>query len=472
MRKVSFRVRNFEKEQFLTYNISNEANLDEDILDFLEDEEPVGVVPVIFEEQEEFDTFSYNITGKIHLSELSNQEINSELVLLVLRGVILSLIDMQEYRIPFSYLVLNREYVYVDSEYKIEFICIPLEEMKGEADIIGFLRNLLANLRYDPNENGDYVARLLSYVNNTACFNLRNMEALVEELMEKMDVTSEDDASAEIYAEYQEVDESAQPKAEEITKEAEPVEAETEKEVAEEGKPVEESAPAEDIKPKEKLTLSGEQSKLVKPAEEPVGETVVANNETKSVLKTKKIDDSIVMEDELDDYLAEKELAEKFAENLEDSNIKIKNVKVSRASVVKNAKDDYNFDNDNDDEAISNSILGQTLAMTGILGSSSAPRINPYLIRVNTEEKIIVSKQGFKIGKANMGVDYSVKGNGAVSRIHATIINKDGVYYIKDNKSTNHTYVNGRIVQDGEAELLTHDCKIILGDEEFIFKLR
>ena len=68
MKQISFRVRNFDKEQYLTFNIDNEAELDEDVLDFLEEEEPVGIVPVIFEEGEEFDTFSYDVTDKIHLS--------------------------------------------------------------------------------------------------------------------------------------------------------------------------------------------------------------------------------------------------------------------------------------------------------------------------------------------------------------------------------------------------------------------
>ena len=49
MKKISFRVRNFESEQFLTFNIDNDAELDEDILDYLEEEEPEGIVPVIFE---------------------------------------------------------------------------------------------------------------------------------------------------------------------------------------------------------------------------------------------------------------------------------------------------------------------------------------------------------------------------------------------------------------------------------------
>ena len=81
MKKVSFRIRKFDKEQFLTYNIDNDASLDEEVLDFLEEEEPKGLVPIIFEEDEEFDTFSYNITDKIRLCELSNQEINAEMVL-------------------------------------------------------------------------------------------------------------------------------------------------------------------------------------------------------------------------------------------------------------------------------------------------------------------------------------------------------------------------------------------------------
>ena len=125
-------------------------------------------------------------------------------------------------------------------------------------------------------------------------------------------------------------------------------------------------------------------------------------------------------------------------------------------------------------ESCINSILSQTISgATGLLkGNVSVPKVNPYLIRVNTDERIMITKQNFKIGKASMGVDYSVKGNGAVSRVHAVITNKDGIYYIRDNKSTNHTFVNGKTLEDGENELLTQDCKIVLGDEEFIFKLR
>lgn len=603
MKQISFRVRSFDKEQYLTFNIDNEAELDEEVLDFLEEEEPEGIVPVIFEEGEEFDTFSYDVTDKIHLSELSEQEINAEMVLLVLRGLILALLDMAEYRVPVSYLVLNRHYIYIDSDYKVEFVCIPLEDMQGDVDVSHFLRNFLASLRFESSENGDYVAKLFTYINNHAIFNLRNMLTLVEDLMENMGIEIPDDDANEIYAEYQEVgadttvlteEEPVQAmddlEAAEALEEAEDLEevmqdledsseedAETtgelvEEEAEESGEEIQESDPeeedvAEDIngnaatedameekeepvveKPETEEPEDSEEKTEVNAdetvAEEPEDAVEEGENDAepedssetedakaklldaesqeivnklkeklsgakkekpkteekkepkKPAFKTKDTSSvGVVIQDDLDEFLAEKELEEQM-EHHEESGLKIrKNIKVSRASIVKNTQEELKAAEEQkaaeapeepeedevmevvepeEEEVVSNSILSQTISgATGLLkGNVSVPKVNPYLIRVNTDERIMITKQNFKIGKASMGVDYSVKGNGAVSRVHAVITNKDGIYYIRDNKSTNHTFVNGKTLEDGENELLTQDCKIVLGDEEFIFKLR
>ena len=628
MKKISFRVRNFDKEQFLTFNIDNEAELDEELLDYLEEEEPAGIVPVIFEEGEEFDTFSYNVTDKIHLSELSEQEINAEMVLLVLRGLVMALIDMAEYRVPVSYLVLNRHYIYIDSDYKVEFVCIPLEEMREDVDISHFLRNFLASLRFEPSDNDNYVARLFTYINNHAVFNLRNMLSLVETLMEDLGIEIPDDAN-EIYAEYHEVEEvtsdttvltseeetdisqvmddlaaaeelddaedietamsdlAAQSEedtgklaaeeeveeseeaeegeeleeaaeeegeepeevAEEETEEPEEIEeeeAEEPEEVAEEeaSEPEEvaeeEAEKPEEVEEKETDESESEEAEEAEKPEEVEGEEPEQKPAKKSVLEldeesqemvnklkeklagskkekqpkstekeikkpTFKTKDTssvgVVIQDDLDEFLAEKEMEEQVTHH-EDSGLKIrKNIKVSRASILKNTQEELKAAEEKvaeqkaleestevteaedevtevaeteDEEVVSNSILSQTISgATGLLrGNVNVPKVNPYLIRVNTNERIMITKQNFKVGKASMGVDYTVKGNGAVSRVHAVITNKDGIYYIRDNKSTNHTYVNGKMLEEGENELLTQDCKIVLGDEEFIFKLR
>ena len=83
----------------------------------------------------------------------------------------------------------------------------------------------------------------------------------------------------------------------------------------------------------------------------------------------------------------------------------------------------------------SNSILSKTVEDVQKSNTLlNAPKANPYLIRVNTDERIMLNKATFKIGKATRGVDYTISGNGAVSRQHAVIIQKNGVCYIKDNK--------------------------------------
>lgn len=619
MRKVSFRVRNFDKEQYLTFNIDNNASLDEELFDFLEDEEPKGIVPIIFEEGEEFDTFSYNITDKIHLIDISNQEITAEMVLRVLHSLVLAFIDMAEYRVPLSYLVLNRNYIYVDSDYHIEFICIPLEDMKEEADVNMFLRNLIASLRFDSTENGDYVARLLSYVNNYAIFNLRNMVTLIEELMDEMNVEIPEGESADIYVDYHDVEEeeeitdseeledeaffegdSEEPSGleeyiddgvaldtEEVTYEEEELKLKLDLEEAEEvfsdtteeDKIQFEEALNAELSESEEPTYEEEELKLnldLEEAEEVFSGTTekdkiqfeealdeeyseleelseseesgvnasVSNTEEfiseenvlkfgldqeeasevssdeiqgdkdlyeeeeeiieeetdeidlieipkdkteddmetdefvlddipsadskqkRSIFKTKEAPSTgIVIEDDFDDFIAEKEWEEKKAKD-GDSGLKIKkNIKFNRATILKNTQEETKPEEAEESES------AEKKEDTTVLSQKTPPKVNPYLIRVNTEERVVITKQNFKLGKASMGVDYSIKGNSAVSRVHAIIINKDDEYYIQDHKSLNHTYVNGKAVPEGENELLTHDCEIMLGNEEFIFKL-
>ena len=123
-------------------------------------------------------------------------------------------------------------------------------------------------------------------------------------------------------------------------------------------------------------------------------------------------------------------------------------------------------------EVTSNSVLSKTIAEPPKPSVLNAPKAVPYLIRVNTNERIMLNKPTFKIGKASRGVDYTVDGNGAISRVHAIITQRDDVCYIRDNKSTNHTYVNNVLVEDGAEEILTHESLVRLGDEEFTFKIR
>lgn len=94
----------------------------------------------------------------------------------------------------------------------------------------------------------------------------------------------------------------------------------------------------------------------------------------------------------------------------------------------------------------------------------------PYLLRCSSQEKIMLEKPVFRIGKERSYVDYCIAGNATVSRSHADIIQKDGQFYIVDNNSTNHTYVDGEMIPSNSQVPLVHGTKIRISNEEFEFK--
>jgi pSer/pThr/pTyr-binding forkhead associated (FHA) protein len=109
---------------------------------------------------------------------------------------------------------------------------------------------------------------------------------------------------------------------------------------------------------------------------------------------------------------------------------------------------------------------------TTVLTNNSKVRPGPVIVRTRTGERIKVDKPIFCIGKSTQGVDYQVTDNNSVSRRHAYIINVNGVYYLRDNKSTNHTYLGGKIINSGTDMMLIDGSKFKLANEEFTFRER
>lgn len=97
--------------------------------------------------------------------------------------------------------------------------------------------------------------------------------------------------------------------------------------------------------------------------------------------------------------------------------------------------------------------------------------ISPNLIRMKNNEKIIINKPVFRIGKEKSYVDYFVSDNTAVSRSHANIITRDSKYYVMDTNSTNHTYVNGKMIQSNIEVEIENGDKIRFGNEDFEFRM-
>ncbi len=93
----------------------------------------------------------------------------------------------------------------------------------------------------------------------------------------------------------------------------------------------------------------------------------------------------------------------------------------------------------------------------------------PYLLREKTQEKIMVDKPSFRIGKEQSFCDYFISNNNAISRSHADIITKESRYFIVDHNSTNKTYVDSRVIPvEKEVEIFS-GTKLRLANEDFVF---
>ena len=103
---------------------------------------------------------------------------------------------------------------------------------------------------------------------------------------------------------------------------------------------------------------------------------------------------------------------------------------------------------------------------TSLLIEESEANPKAYMIRISTNERINIERDGFVIGKSSKA-DYRIHGNDAISREHIRI-NMDGCrFLLEDLDSLNKTYVNGEEIH---APVEMENGQIFkMADEEFCF---
>lgn len=98
-------------------------------------------------------------------------------------------------------------------------------------------------------------------------------------------------------------------------------------------------------------------------------------------------------------------------------------------------------------------------------------RMTGLLLRRKNQMSYVLEKAEMSIGKSESN-DIYIGDNPAISRVHAIIRRADDNYFIRDNASTNHSFVNGIVLVEDQEKALSAGDRILLGNEEFIFKLQ
>ncbi len=110
--------------------------------------------------------------------------------------------------------------------------------------------------------------------------------------------------------------------------------------------------------------------------------------------------------------------------------------------------------------------IGET---TILLDTDTEPSPLGYLVRLKNNERVSITSNYFSLGKDKTKVSYFISDNTAISRSHASIIVKDGKFYVVDHNSTNHTYVNGQLIPSNVEIEIINGMKLKFANEEFEF---
>lgn len=583
MRKVNFKVRNIGSEKYLSYVLDDETDLDEELLDYLDDNKIAELIDIIYEEDDENDYLTYNITDRTTVGALLSGTVHAEMMLGIIRGVASGIMNMRDLGIPVLYVILNKDFTYVNPvTFDVKMICIPVgSDVAANAEFKAFVKDLILNATYADDEDCNYVAKLINML-NVEKFTIRGFVSQITELMEAaglqveeefMDVgdsgvevsqgvdipqgdtslddlpefkdisfDDDDDDGLEMYEEepteentiFKDLDLNAdvdsalnsvnmdlfdESNLEELTLDED---AELEETAHDEAEPETEEAAAEDIKPVTEIPIETPEE-----SEESEGMTEMLTGADLADIGEEKphafnIKEIAHTAEGVTEISAESKMEEKPVlidtqdlDNLIEKPPVMKNIRINRAKIIQKAsvemEDDEVIDNPTEqirgagdvDEA--NAVEPETLTTpvsveekeepeTGATGTTveltggmsvvqdqtpeeekkpapGVPKAMPYIIRVNTKERVMVNKAVFKLGKANRGVDFTIDGNGAISRVHAIIYQRDDGCYLKDNKATNATLVDGVKLEEGQEVKLKNDATITIGGEDFIFKL-
>lgn len=559
---MSFTYENQGNNTYLVYKIGASDNVDTMSLGMITNNKIDGIVPTLFTQSDTDRFIKYNISAKVSAKEFLSGVVNKKRLLGVFISVLKAIKSTEEYMIDARSLLIDLEHIYVDvSKCDAMLVCLPLVRQNESVNIPMFFKQIMFSTQFDQNENCDYVAQIINYLNSTPVFSVDAFEKLLMDI----DADNLNIAASKAVAGQQK---PVQPQSQSQSQQPKPMQPAMNQL---KNTQVQTNMPSQGKMQSQRETQSANnvvqpnQVNFAVPNMNPQNQNRINNNvqmgtnisgtyvETTSekqmsmfgLLTHYSKENKQIYKRQKAQRKAQKE-AEKNGAAMPGQNVKASNTSFAipgqppqqrpqpahaqpqnvmpqqpqqqfaqpQRQFTQSNQPQRQFEqpqpmpqaqqkpaqqvqpqpvqNQNTNTGMTGNpsvppqILenmtkagnfGETTVLgvgseageTTVLGASQAQIIKPYLLRIKNNERIELNKPVFRIGKERSYVDYFVSDNTAVSRSHANIINKDNEFYIVDTNSTNHTYVNGSMIQSNVETKIEHGTKIRLANEDFEF---
>lgn len=443
---------------YIEYQIQNDDIIDTFSEGMIKNNSIQGIIPMTFQQVNDHKYYQYDITNLISLDDFLKRSLNKKDIIDLILQIIHIFENGNDYMIEHQYFILDRHSIYIEqSKKEVYMIVLPLENIQNNISFNDLIRNILMSAKYQTQDSSQYVVEILNYINSDVVHSLQNIKDFLMNIMNTQPAMKV----------------KVEPSIQQPAKERHIVE----KEVL--SKDIHQEVPPVQVQP----SIINKETKI------PTLQKKKIVEQTKEKPETQK-KRGLFKKKETKEKTSKTETKRKIPSLGSKKSGEKKPVGRSSIPTLKKRKEpDINGSisgslNDDIQPTYDKKINTGEFAQTTVLGLNEGTTVLSEGTTVLNDEflqyvvlKRISSGQLKKfttdvitIGKDTTN-DFILGDNNAVSRKHAEIKLRNGVYYITDLNSTNHTYVDGQKVFPGQMIELYSGSMIKVANEDIVFTI-
>ena len=428
---VAFHVEQQGECTFLTCTVEEEA-LDGVVSGMMVRNSINGLLPYSTAQINGSRVCSYNITSQVSLKQFFSRPVTRRTLMKVMLGILNTVETAKEYLIQQSDLLFDSEYIFVSVSSGLPaLLCLPVEKDATSLDMLSFFRHLLFTTSFDEHEDRSYVAELITFMNQPAVRRYSEFRNFLEGMLNQAEKPA---TSANFDSGLSDHSENIGPT---------------------EQFPVQEQSYSIAAPPAQKNKI-GFFARLRKKKDKSPGQQIGSSMPPSAVgyhvpgLNVPYPESSEVNIPVPQICQEHIEQEPKQPQIVQDRSVDVIPYDINVVDLV------------SDETVVVHNRNGTALGTSG----------TPWLTQIRTGKESPIHHMPYRIGKEPSYVDFCVTGNAAVSRSHADIHENETGYFITDNNSKNHTFMDGRCLTPGQPYPLIPGAHFFLANEEFIFEIR
>lgn len=420
----------------------------------------------------------FSIDGDMSLSQIMQKPVFRDELVEYIFSISKQLVSVIQNGLALEKVVWDTNYMYVRfSDFSIQLLYLPFESRFDKKDIGEFVKSILSGFVYAHTPAIECANQIVDYFNDHREFDAFHFNEFVSDLRasSQLLIIQGEKGKSKVLTSNENNKELAIHKAEEAARKAEEARMQAENEVKRQ---------IEEAKYQAEVARQAEETRMKAEAARVEAEiwrqkvTAEAKDYEQTAVLTAQ--DMYSYQGNSDD--SERLKAEEMFRNAEEERIRAEKVSSQYADEIRRAREQEMHAEEAKRQADLAKIKAEEAKRLSEQPDEEPPTTlfsnrtlvtgsKPTLTRKTTGESVQINKQVFCIGKADQGVDYKVIGNKSISRRHAYITSINGTHYLRDNNSTNHTFLNGTQVYSNVDVAIPDNSVIRLSNEEFIFRI-